>query len=272
MPCFTPIESTVRFLAALLLISCAGCTPNVETQGERLRGGGGYTPIDPLPVKVQLTGEDEKARKADLLNRLPDSTMRLAIRQVDVNGDFTYGPAKFGTKNNAYQVVLDYIQYTTKPLRFKKNGVDPTTKKMTYQLVKTEQETDIIIPVYIGFGVRLTANVFVNDGTIDLSNLFAIGAAAEAKQVTGTLVIQSLGLFGEGVASAIPIPSEINATTIQSALMAVGTMKAKIYDPSISCTARAVAIYNPLEAKPETVDGIISNILSQKITLDEDDE
>lgn len=68
----------------------------------------------------------------------------------------------------------------------------------------------------------LTANVTAKTGKVNLGNLFVLGAAAQAKQVSGTLVIQLLGLSVDVVSSLIPIPCEINPTTIQNALMVMG--------------------------------------------------
>jgi hypothetical protein len=127
---------------------------------------------------------------------------------------------------------------------------------------------DVVVPVYVGVGLRLTANVSVKEGNVDLGNLFALGVAAQAKQISGTLVIQSLGLSGEGVSPLIPIPSEINPTTIQNALMAIGAIKAKIYDGKISVVPRVVGVYNNLGGGQETINGFISTILEKPLTLD----
>ncbi|MHB8523804.1 MAG: hypothetical protein ACYDH9_24035 [Limisphaerales bacterium] len=114
----------------------------------------------------------------------------------------------------------------------------------------------------------MTANVLVNEGSIDLGNLIAIGAAAQAKKVSGTLIIQALGISGEGISSSIPIPSEINTTTIQNAIMALGTIKSKIYLDETSISPRVVAVYNNPGGGAETINGFISSLLERELTLD----
>jgi hypothetical protein len=251
----------------ILLAMPIACATIPDQRGKGNQDRGGYTPIDPLPVKYKEQGTTRAEVKAALLSKLPDSTMRLAIVDSTLDTNSTYGVATLGTKNRSYQVILDYIQYTTKSFALKK-VVDSADPSRTYEPVKSMAEADIHVPVYIGFGVRLTANVYVNEGTVNLGSLFALGVAAEAKQISGTLIIQSLGLSGAGVAAALPIPSEINATTIQSALMAIGTMKAKIYDPEISCTPRVVAILNPFGNNSDTLNGFITALLGTPIDLD----
>jgi hypothetical protein len=125
------------------------------------------------------------------------------------------------------------------------------------------------VPVYVGVGLRLTANIKVNEGSVDLSNLFAIGAAAQAKQISGTLVIQTLGLSGVGVSSVLPMPSEINQTSIQNAIQSLGAIKAKMYDEGTLVTPRVVGVYNNIGGN-RTINGFISSILSEDLSLNVD--
>ncbi|MBY0418567.1 MAG: hypothetical protein K2W88_10975, partial [Pararheinheimera sp.] len=164
-----------------------------------------------------------------------------------------------------YVVILDYSKFTTKSFGVKKTPL--AGNKISVSLT-TQPNPDFVVPVYVGVGLRLTAHVTVKTGEVDLGNLFALGAAAQAKQVSGTLVIQSLGLSGEGVSPLIPIPSEINPTTVQNALMAIGAIKAKMYDGKITVVPRVVGVYNNLGGGQETINGFISSILEKPLTLE----
>ncbi len=108
----------------------------------------------------------------------------------------------------------------------------------------------------------------VISGSVDLTNLVAIGASVQAKKSAGTLVVQALGISGEGVAAAIPIPSAISEASIQNALMALGTIKAKTYDSKTLITPRMLGVYNPFRgAGPDTINGFISTLLQDNQEL-----
>jgi len=244
-----------------MVLALCGCAPGIPvTPGEaaRQQGSYGYTPLDPLPIPV------DPSIKAPL-TVLPDITMRLAIGQFNSDGSVSFGPVKVGTEGNSYTVVLDYIQFTTLsiPVKLKPQTNSKGQNIIMATRVSADEQADTVIPVYIGVGLRLTANIVVISGNVNLANLAGLGAAAEAKNISGTLVIQSLGISGEGIASAIPIPSDINSTTIQNALMAIGTIKAKTYDSTTTITPRVVAVYNPFSSSgPDTISGFISTLLT----------
>lgn len=219
----------------------------------------GYTPIDPLPVyfKELWTGRIINEEVNNVLDLLPDETMRIAIGQIQQDGNILYGPAKAGIAGNKYVVVLDYIKFNTNYVDVDFSGQEAAKTAESpgskVQLIK--------VPLYIGVGLRLTANVSVNEGSLDLSNLFALGAAAQAKQVSGTMVVQTLGISGEKISTLIPMPSEINPSTIQNVLLSLGSVKAKIYDPGTKVSPRAVGIYKNFEGGQQTIHRIISSIL-----------
>lgn len=247
--------------ACLLAALLAGCTswpmPLPKTAGDpQLAPSYGYHPIDPLPVRLKAEAPPSNAK---ILDALPDETMRIAIGQIQANGGITFGPAKAGVAGNSYVVVLDYVKFETKSF-----GVDISVAdgRKTASL-SAQKSPPVIVPVYVGVGLRLTANITVNEGSVDLGNLFALGAAAQAKQVSGTLVVQTLGISGESVSTIIPMPSEINASTIQNAIMALGAIKAKIYDTGTRINPRVVGVYNNLGGGQETINGFISSLLEQ---------
>ena len=252
---------SVVYLMVSLLCGCA--TWEIpDTLGDPKQAQSyGYNPIDSLPVSVT----PKNATREMLLASLPDETMRLAIGQIEGKTGISFGPAKAGVAGGNYVVVLDYTKFTTKSFGVKKTPVDGDKVSI---IVTNAANPDIVVPVYVGVGLRLTANVLVKEGNVDLGNLFALGVAAQAKQISGTLVIQSMGLSGEGVSPLIPIPSEINPTTIQNALMAIGAIKAKIYDGKINVVPRVIGVYNNLGGGQETINGFISTILEKPVLLE----
>lgn len=252
-------------LAAILFAGCA----TTEPSSSRFTPSYGYHPVDSMPVKITpevIPGNvaARQTRNQKLLDQLPDESMRLAIGKNEKNVGLTYGSATTGYEKSDYLVVLDYIKYTTKPKGFVKQT--DITGRLQY-FVKPKVTPDLVVPLHIGVGLRLTANVHVRKGTVDLGNLFALGVAAKDEKISGTLSIQTLGLSGPGVSPLIPIPSEINPTTIQNALVAIGAIKAKLYDGDINVVPRVVGIYDISGASPEDMNRIISEIVQTPETM-----
>lgn len=128
---------------------------------------------------------------------------------------------------------------------------------------------DVNFPVYVGVGIRITSNLTVLSGTVNLAGLGSIGAAAEAKKLSGDLVIQTLGITGAKVTSALPLPSELNATTIQNAITAMATIKAALFssDSDVVVTPRVVGFYNPLAVNtPQFVNAVVTQLGREKVT------
>lgn len=198
----------------------------------------GYQPIDPIPIKTAIVDDDTiTTNNQKLMNSLPDESMRLAIGEMVGNMGISFGPVKYGVKNNSYIVILDYIKYNTKPFPVK-NEIKSNTGS------SRPQKDTLIIPVYVGVGLRLTATINVKETGVDLSNFYGLGLAAQQKKINGTLVIQTLGVSGASVSSLIPMPSELNATTIQNAILSLGAIKAKMYEEDTQLQPRIVGFYN----------------------------
>ena len=251
-------KSTVGALVLVLSGAACATTPRVpNTLGDaRNAQAYGYTPLDPIPVQVE-----GNPAQADLLKALPNETVRIAIGEVGAKGGLTFGTAKLGAEGRSYEVILDYIKFTTKSFGANIKEADGIR---TATLVDTTQ-TQEIVPVYAGVGLRLTASVHIRKGSVDLGNLFAIGAAAEANQLTGTLVVQSLGISGAEVSPLIPMPGKIDDTTIQNAILALGAIKAKLYDNGTDITPAVVAVYNTLGGGQETINNFISHLFERPL-------
>ena len=141
-----------------------------------------------------------------------------------------------------------------------KDRVDASKK------LKNEGYEIINLPVYVGVGLRMTATVTVNKGEVNLSGLPEIAAEAKAGKLSGTLVVQTLGATGELVSSHLPLPSELNRTTIQNAILAIGSIKTLLTDEKVRLTPRVVGIYNPIGGGQSFTNGIISSLAAERIS------
>jgi hypothetical protein len=261
--------------AGSLLASCGefakSSSPDIPTSQGEDSSGYSYVPLDPLPVTAGIDKEC-KGQYPPVLSRLPDTAVRIAVRQLSGKGKIGFGPAQLGAEGNSYQIILDYINADVVNIPFKYRGGDLAKGIAPTQLTRIEQPTrgasdELVIPVYVGIGLRLTANVTVRKGTVNLGSLGALAAAAEAEQVTGSLIVQTLGITGKQVTSSLPLPSELNPTTIQNAIQALGAVKAIVYDQANTVvTPRVTGIYNPLPTNDQrTVNQIVSQLALEPI-------
>lgn len=238
----------------------------------------GYHPVDPLPVWVENLGQ-KTIDYSTLLGAMPDETIRLAIAEVTNEGVLNFGTSSIGVAHHNYVVILDYIKYSTDFFRVEylnDEGTDfsvlPRYEKSEIEnsydpIIRSVNEGDAVVPVYVGVGLRLTASITVNKNGVDLGNLFSIGAQASSNKIAGTLTVQTLGISGDNISSIIPMPSEINPTTIQNAILAMGTIKAKLYDDQTVITPRVVGVYNNLGGSSKTINKFVSSMLIERPKL-----
>ena len=217
-----------------------------QSEAAQIQGSGySYRPLDPLRVSLQH-GQTIPVTNCRILELLPDETVRLAIRELDASGNASYGPVKLGLEGHRYLVTLDYIKSDTFSVSVPASDA---------------AQPGHIVPTYVGVGLRLSVDLTVLQGNVDLSNLVLIGAAGQAKQVSGTLVFQTLGISGQNV--IVPVPSEISASSIQNALVAIGTIRSHIYDDKATISPRIVGIYDSFGSDVKAFDAYFGAVLAK---------
>lgn len=244
-------------LLTLIFTSCA-IFNSAKTIGEKQSFlEYGYTPLDPLPVKI-ITGKELTNNR--LLRLLPDETVRIATGQVTGTGNISYGPISAGVSGNSYVIIVDYIKSNVRSLDY------PVLDEIT------KENKIIYVQVYYGVGLRLIANVSVLSGKVSISNLYGLSVAAERKQISGTMTFQTLGISGPSITPLLPIPSEISTTTIQNALIAIGSIKAKMYDVTgdITIIPRVVAVNNNIGGGQKTKNEFISYLFQHPTSVNLD--
>lgn len=255
-------------LLAACAVAASGCgfLPPPQSPGEYYSGYS-YVPLDPLPVEVV-----GKPNCGALNRELPDNAVRIAVRNLSGSGNLGFGPVKLGYAGNSYRVILDYINVDVANFRFRYAGTNVLEGATPASISRVDaprlasvagaDQGEIVIPVYVGVGLRLTADVTVHRGTVNLSSLGALAAEAEAKRVTGSLVVQTLGITGPKIQAALPLPSELNATTIQAAIVSIGAIKALMGEADTLQRPRVVGIYNPMkQSNQETINLIVAQLV-----------
>lgn len=278
-------------MGALMLGACSTMPLDAPASVGEQNAGYSYIPLDPLPVRIANQKECPKtiSNSKDLLDALPDNAVRVSMREISGKSTFGFGPASLGTEGNQYEIILDYISADTANIPFRIDAIKRKIDGSTEPLVQIPKKIDdtveilvrripdterndlgfgsVIIPVYVGVGLRLTASVKVIKGSVNLSSLGAIAASVEGGRASGSLVVQTLGINGKQVAASLPLPSELNATTVQNAIQSLGSIKAVMYDAENTRLApRVTGIYNPLASNDQRlINAIVSELAKDHI-------
>jgi len=116
-------------------------------------------------------------------------------------------------------------------------GSDPAKYRDEVMIEKGDK-----IPCRVGVGVRIVANISTKKANIDLSGLFPIAFAAKSGFLNGQIEVLKIGIDSAGLNMILPPPSEINDTSLQSALQAVAAIRAKLYDQNTKLIPHVLAI------------------------------
>lgn len=250
-------EILMVVLGALLLSGCV--TSDLKT--EQSTYSKGYYPIDPVPIQLAVpTGYTNKVDNALILAALPDETMRLAIGAYSISGGVLYGPASASYSKGEYVVILDYTKCTTVP-------VYALADKNNRVTILEDDEAAGVVPVYAGVGLRLRANISIEKGSVNLGSLMALGGAVEAEQASGSLIVQTLGISGESISNLLPMPSEISVSTIQNCLVALGSIKAKMYEPDTQITPRLIGFNTSMGTNDVMTTSFINQLMNHNASL-----
>lgn len=222
-------------LLLLLFVSCSARKITMKEVGDlkSLHVFRGFVPIDPMELNSKVPTFDANGvgpskrdvrslRKEEILKFLSNETVLTTISQVDIGGEMVLGPSAFSTKNSKYRVTMDYMKYSTLMVGDTARALDGFAR--------------------VGVGLRVILSIFANKSKIALTDLFSIGFAAEANQLSGSLMIEIIGIKSDEVTSAIPLPSEINPTTIQLVMSSMATIKSKIYDSKTELIPQIIAV------------------------------
>lgn len=163
-------------------------------------------------------------------------------------------PDEFDPNSVEYTVVRSIDEDETEP-----------ESESESELLTTSNVVPIDLPVYIGIGLRVTATVEVLGSEVNISGLGAIGAEAESENLKGSLVVQTLGVNGRSISAALPIGSELNRTTVQNAVVAIGSIKSLLYENETIKSPRVVGLYLPVRGDVALVNAIISALNTEDI-------
>lgn len=215
-------------LLSILCLSCSSSASPVRLSraASEIQKLSGYVPVDPFeygrPVEIfknQLPKHKRFAQcnKQEKLDFLINENVLVSVLENNKGGDLSISNSFISKKNSSYRVIMDYSKYRTVNAGQCGHG-------------------------RIGVGLRLVAHIRAHKSNINFADLFALGLAAESNHISGTLSIEVIGIKSKEITSSIPLPSEINRTSIQQAMQALSTIKSRIYDGSTEIHPQVIAI------------------------------
>lgn len=226
----------VKLLVAMFtLLVISGCANLNKAQVASIQAASykGYKPIDPLPVskvkKYDVTSNSEKkVFWASITDQevkrslLPIQSSEVSVKKSDSSGNMNYLTASVSSSTGQYNVVMDYMKYRVEAIN---------------------DDTGVFIGNgRIGVGLRVKANVQTKKEGINLGSILSLGLEAERGNLSGGIAVDVIGIDSEGVTNLIPMTSEIDQTAIQSALQALASVKAKLWEDKTAITPHLVAI------------------------------
>ena len=165
-------------------------------------------------VKITSLPEDVAKAKDAVLSELVNHEVYVRTYSLDADGKISFVAGNVAGKGKRVVVQQDYLNY-------KIVQVDGRDRK-------------------VGITLRVQAELVTKSAEVNLNGLFAIGLAVRAGSAAGTLRICAYGLAGEPINSLIPMPSDITESSLQNAMQAVASLKAKIYDPKVSVLPQVI--------------------------------
>lgn len=241
-------------ILALTLTLAAGCRvlergsiPSEDIKGIPSSDYLGYQPIDPLPADTvvrydEATGQLEEVQWAELVatepeavrGLLPLQSAEVSVSKIDGTVGVSYLAASLTGELGTYTVIMDYMKYRVED-------------------VYDESGNTSIGNARIGVGLRIKAVVQTIEAGLNLGSLVAIGAQARLGTLRGGIAVDVIGIDSPDVVNLVPLTSEIDQTSIQSALQALASIKSKISEGDTTLTPHVLAIRQAEKGRAEEI-------------------
>ena len=256
--------------AAALLSFCSEPIMAVTTAATFSFDAGppGYVPLPGSTVVI--TDSCAADKQIPYPTAFPDITSRFSLATFTADGKVSYGPVSVAAKNQQYAASVDYANTDIVPIKMwikaiENEGFEATRTRPTTGL---ESYREVSVPVLVGVGLRVTAQFVATEGKAEISGLGAIGASASASKLRGTIMVEAIGASGEALAVSIPLPTKLDQTTVENAILALGAGRASLYKAgeagTVSVKPRVVGMLSP-GTKPALVNVIQAEIATSDV-------
>ena len=210
-----------------------------------------YQPISPIPaskVKVYDKASNSETEVfwesltgvTDKRSLLPIQSAQIYVNSYEVSGKASYLVSSISAKKGSYKVTMDYMKYRVEDV-YDESGIHIGSGR-------------------VGVGLRIKALVVTNKAKLNLGSLSVIGLEASRGNLSGGISVDIVGIDSASVTDLIPLTSEINQTSIQSALQALASIKAKLWGKNVKITPHLLAFYQKEPNKEEEIRNQISSV------------
>lgn len=166
-----------------------------------------YSSLFVLFPEGKVTLDVLKANKEALLTELGRTESYYRCYQLESEAKATLLLSFIGSKGKKYVAQSDFMQYTEKEIEGNKKR--------------------------IGYLIRIQADISSIESNVNLNGLFALGVAAKAKQISGSLAVQIYGLSGNQIAGIVNQQFTLTEESLMRAIEGVAVLKSKIQDTAI---------------------------------------
>lgn len=255
-------------------------------------------PENPCKKKDNSTSiepvELDNLENSELFVSLPDNSVRVSIQNYLTSGRVTYGIGSVQGEIDSYRLTVDFINSDTINVKFwiKKTALIYEQNKLPREMERVvvpllaindgryyynsesfsvlrqaegfkipEDFEEFNLPIYVGVGIRVSAAI---ESSSSKGKIEGLGMLT-AQGLRGTLVTQTLGVNGKDITAALPIQSELNPTTAQNAIAAVGAIKALLHKEGTVIIPRAVGLYLPFPGEQSLVNAIVSQLSAKPV-------
>lgn len=244
------MKAFITMIFVSILASGCGILPAKQNSGSMDKElnknyyTGEFQPVQPIrydashypsnTVPASCTGTDDTARKTCWLSVLANSEDYVATRETTHGGALAFGVAGASEAGSQYEIVSQWVRFI---------NVQPIDDNGA-RIVGEDHK--------LGVGARIVANIKTLKAGINLGDLFAVAASAEAGLVQGSLLFTIQGIHGKGIDTYTPRVSKLDQENLRKALDAIQNIKTLLHnDSAISLTGQVVAIRkSPEESKP----------------------
>ena len=248
------LQAHSNLLSLFIILSLCSCSIFRDLDAETISAAQylGYQPIDAIPVSyVNIFDPNVNQEKKvhwksisdmqTVRNLLPLQSAQVAVSKTDVTGKISYSSASLSAEKGSYEVIMDYMKYKVEDVYDKNNKLIGNGR--------------------IGVGLRIKAKVVTSKANLNIGSLGQLGLEASANNLSGGISVDIIGIDSENVTNLIPLTSEINQTSIQSALQALASIKSKLWEDKTTITPHLVAIQQSEENKSEEIRKKLTSVI-----------
>jgi len=195
--------------------------------------------------------------KSALLRDLDVETVRISLDSFSGSSGLNAGIVNASIEGQSYVLVVDYIKYnsSSRLVDIVYGSNESKSKKFKGH-----------IPIYAGIGLRIRAEFIAHKSGLNISGLPAISIAASTEGISGRLTVSTLGITGPDISPLMPIISDISVTSIQNAVQAIGSIKAKIYEDDTVIAPKIIGYESP-NTDSELIRKITEDLYSANLTI-----